>query len=74
MQIQTPRETNHEIKTKRYTLSLVFDTVVEKSFFSCRTKIPYQQFLTFLSFMNNVKSSLSQIFFKLSDLKYFVIF
>ena len=29
----TPKETNHEIKSKRYTFSLAFDTDVEKSCF-----------------------------------------
>ena len=33
MQIQTPKETNHEIKTKSYTYSLVSDTDVKKSCF-----------------------------------------
>ena len=32
MLIQTPEETNHEIKTKRHTFSLVSDTDVEKLF------------------------------------------
>ena len=31
--------------------------------FLCRVKIPYQQFLTFLSFMSSFKSSRSQMFF-----------
>ena len=35
MYIQTPKETNHEIKAKRYTFSLVSDTDVEKSCFLC---------------------------------------
>ena len=51
MQIQIPIETNHEIKTKRYSFSLVSDIDVEKFYFLCRVKIPYQQFLAFLSFM-----------------------
>ena len=42
--------------------------------FLCRVKIPYQQFLTFLSFMNISTSSSSQMFFKLSALKKFAIF
>ena len=42
--------------------------------FSCRTKISYQQFLTFLSSMNIVRSSLSQILFKIGALKWFTIF
>ena len=33
MYIQTPKETNREIKTKRHTFSLVSDTVAEKSCF-----------------------------------------
>ena len=59
----------HEIKTKRYTFSLVFDADVKKSCFSCRVKTPYQQLLTFLSFMNTVRSSLSQMFFKIGALR-----
>ena len=51
MQIQIPIETNHEIKTKRYSFSLVSDIDVEKFYFLCRVKIPYQQFSAFLSFM-----------------------
>ena len=31
MQIQTPKETNHEIKTKRHTFSLASDIDIEKS-------------------------------------------
>ena len=38
MEIQTPKETNPEIKTKRYTFSLACDTDVEKSCFLCRVK------------------------------------
>ena len=33
MKIQTPKDTSHEIKTKRYTFALVSDTDVEKSCF-----------------------------------------
>ena len=33
--IQTPKETNHEIKDKRYKFSLVSDTDVKKSCFLC---------------------------------------
>ena len=33
MSIQATKETNHEIKTNRYTLSLVSETDVEKSCF-----------------------------------------
>ena len=51
------KETNREIKTKRYTFSLVSDTDVEKYCFSGRIKIPYQQFLTLLSFMNIVRTA-----------------
>ena len=68
-EIQTPKETNHEIKTKRYTFSQVSDTDVKKSCFSCRVKIPYQQFLTFHGFMNIAKRSVSQMFFKIGALK-----
>ena len=49
--MQTPKETSHEIKTKRFPFSLVSDSV-ETSCFSSRVKIPYQQFLTFLSFQH----------------------
>ena len=38
MEIQTPKETNPEIKTKRYTFSLASDIDVEKSCFLCRVK------------------------------------
>ena len=65
---------NYEIKTKRYTFSLVSDTDVEKSCFPCRVKISHQQFLTFLSFMNIVRSSFSQMLFKIGALKHFAIF
>ena len=51
------KETNREIKTKRYTFSLVSDTDVEKYCVSGRIKIPYQQFLTLLSFMNIVRTA-----------------
>ena len=74
MQIQTPKETNHEIKTKRYTFSLISGTDVEQYCFACRVKIPYQQFLTFLSFMNIFRSSRLQMFFKIGALKNFTIF
>ena len=33
METQTPKETNHEIKSKRYTFSLASDNDVEKSCF-----------------------------------------
>ena len=42
--------------------------------FLCRVKIPYQQFLTFLSFMNIFRNSHSQVFFKTGALKNFAIF
>ena len=47
--MQTPKETNHETDTNRYTFSLVSDPA-----FSCRVKIRYQQLLIFLSFITNV--------------------
>ena len=72
--MQTPKETNYEIKTKRYTFSFVSDIDVEKSCFLCRVKIPYQQFLTFLSFMNICRSSRSQMIFKIGALKNLAIF
>ena len=37
--------------------------------FLCRVKIPYQQFLTFLSFMSIFRSSRLQMFFKIRALK-----
>ena len=37
----------------------------------CRIKIFYQQFLTFLSFMNIFRSNRSQMFFKIGTLKIF---
>ena len=61
-------------KQRDITLSLVSYTDVEKSCFSCSVKIPYQQFLTFLSFMNIVKVSLLQMFFKIGAIKFFAIF
>ena len=45
-----------------------------KSCFLCRVKIPYQQFLTFLSFVKIFRSSHSQLFFKIGALKNFAIF
>ena len=36
--MQTPKETNHEIKTKKYTFSLVSDIDVEKSCFFIELK------------------------------------
>ena len=44
MLIQTPKEINNEIKTKRYTFLLVPDTGVKNPAFLCRVEIPYQQF------------------------------
>ena len=61
-------------KQRDITLSLVSYTDVEKSCFSCSVKIPYQQFLTFLSFMNIVRSSFSQMFFKIGAVKNYTIF
>ena len=43
--LNTNFKENHEIKTKRYTFSLISDIDVKKS---CRVKISYQQFLMFL--------------------------
>ena len=37
--------------------------------FLCRVKIPYQQFVTFLSFMKIFRSNRSQMFFKVGALK-----
>ena len=67
-------ETNYEIKTKRCTFLLVSNTDVKKSCFFCRAKILYQQCLTFLSFMNILRSSHLQMFFKIGALKNFAIF
>ena len=64
---------NWSIKSKGYTCSLVSDTDVKKSCFLCRVKIPYQQFSTFLSFMNIFRSSHSQMFFKIGTIKNFTI-
>ena len=61
-------------KQRDITLSLVSYTDVEKSCFSCSVKILYQQFLTFLSFMNIVRSSFSQMFFKIGAVKNYTIF
>ena len=68
MRIQTPKKTNYEVKTKRYTFSLVSDIDVEESCFLCRVKITYQESLIFLSF------SRSQMFFKIVALKNSAIF
>ena len=45
MLIQTPKETNHEIKAKRYEFSLASGTDVGNPAFLCRVNIPYQQIL-----------------------------
>ena len=51
------------------------DIEIEKSCFLCRVKIPYQQFLTFFSFIMNIfRSSHSQMFFKIGALENFAIF
>ena len=42
--MQTLKETNREIKTKRYTFSLVSDIDVEKSCFLCGVKILISKF------------------------------
>ena len=72
--MQTPKEANHETKTMRYTFSLVSDIGIEKSCFLYRIKIPYLQFLTFLSLMNISRSSPLQMLFKIGALKNFAIF
>ena len=59
----------NQIKTKRYKFSLVSDTDVEKSCFSCEVKSPYQQFLTLLNFAKIFRSSRLQMFFKIDALK-----
>ena len=53
-------KTSHEIKTKRYTFSLVSDIDVEKSYFLYRVKISYQQCSTFSQFHEHFRSSRSQ--------------
>ena len=46
VQIHTPKETNHQRDTNRFTFLLVSDIDFEKSyFFSCGLKIPYKQLL-----------------------------
>ena len=49
--MQTPKETNHEIKTKTHTFSLFLILRLKNPVFLCRVKILYQQFLTLLSFI-----------------------
>ena len=51
--IQTSNETNHEIETKEIYIYTCFWYWCWKImlFFWCRVKIPYEQFLIFLSFM-----------------------
>ena len=48
MQYQVSKEINIERKTKKNTFSLVSDLDVEESM----SKVSYQQFLSFLNFMN----------------------
>ena len=75
--ISIEHQRNYKTKTKRYTFSLNFDTDVEKSCFLCRVNIPYQQFSTFLSFMNIFRCSF-KIFFKAGALQkllnYYLLF
>ena len=59
----------------RYIFSFLSDIDFEKScFFSCRVRIPYQQGLTFISFMKIFRSSRSHMFFKIGALINFAIF
>ena len=75
MYVQTSKETNYEIKTKIYIYIFTFSDIdAEKSCFLCRVKIPYQQVLVFLSFMDIFRSRRSQMFFKIGTLKNFAIF
>ena len=48
-------------KNKEIYIFTVSDTDVEKSCFFCGVKIPYQQFLTLLSFMNIFRSRLQDV-------------
>ena len=51
--IQTPKETNHEIKTSIFTcFSHEIKTNIFPCFFNIKLKIPYEQSLFFLSFVN----------------------
>ena len=51
--METPKETNYEIKAKRNTFSTVSNVDVEGSsfLFNSELKIPYQHFKIFLSFI-----------------------
>ena len=51
MWIQTPKKTNHEIKRDIY-FHLFLTLMLKNPYFLCGVKIPDQQFLIFLSFMN----------------------
>ena len=58
MRIQTPMETNHEIKANIFT----------------EVKIPYEQFLVFSQFYEPIfRSSRSQMFFKIGAVKNFAM-
>ena len=48
-------------QSKKIYIFTISDTDVEKSCFLCGVKIPYQQFLTFLSFMNIFRSRLQDV-------------
>ena len=74
MWIQTPRESNYEIKTKRYKFLLVSDIDVKDSCILCPVKDPYQQFLNFLFHEHIFRNSHSQVFFKIGALRNFAIF
>ena len=52
----------------------IFTCFLKNAVFLCRVKIFYQQFLTFLSFMNVFGSSRWQMFFKVGALNNFAIF
>ena len=73
--MQTTKETNHEIKTKRYTFSLVSDTDVKKScFFYADLKSLINSF-NFSQFHEHIfRNSRLQMFFKIGVLKNIAIF
>ena len=63
MQSQISKKINIERKTKKNTFSLVSDLDVEESM----SKVSYQQFLSFLNFMNMfwLKQNSNEIFIKI---------
>ena len=72
--IQTPKGTNHEIKTSIFTCFFhEIKTNIFTCFFIIKLKIPYEQSL-FLFHEHFFRSSRSQMFFKIGALKDFAIF